>query len=58
MKELITKVDSFLLKPLSGNGAGTSIGTVLVLALGAVIVSVYMGWIKNQRKKKRLVIIN
>nr|WP_164881943.1 hypothetical protein [Ornithobacterium rhinotracheale] len=46
MKQVITKIDSFLLKPLSGNGAGTSIGTVLVLALGAVIVSVYMGWIK------------
>ncbi|WP_406631484.1 hypothetical protein RAO04_09520 [Ornithobacterium rhinotracheale] len=58
MKELITKVDSFLLKPLSGNGAGTSIATFLVLGLGAVILSVYMGWIKNQRKKKRLVIIN
>nr|WP_164881938.1 hypothetical protein [Ornithobacterium rhinotracheale] len=52
MKQVITKIDSFLLKPLSGNGAGTSIGTFLVLALGAVIVSVYMGWIKIKGKRR------
>ncbi|AIP98523.1 hypothetical protein Q785_00315 [Ornithobacterium rhinotracheale ORT-UMN 88] len=52
MKELITKVDSFLLKSLSGNGAGTSIATFLVLGLGAVILSVYMGWIKIKGKRR------
>ncbi|WP_406648663.1 hypothetical protein RAO00_01880 [Ornithobacterium rhinotracheale] len=35
MKELITKVDSFLLKPLSGNGAGTSIANLFGFRIGS-----------------------
>ncbi|MGP2571571.1 hypothetical protein ACT4R9_11390 [Ornithobacterium rhinotracheale] len=52
MKNLLTKIDEFMLKPFTGNGAGTSIGTILVLALGAVILSVYMGWIKIKGKRR------